>query len=236
MCPSHVTLLRQAALPLEIRYNPEKILSEFNFGFQVLWMWARECFRTVREPTTGTSQVGLSRDILRNQRTVRSVLVKILRAPLYILIQDQVSSLIRDVRSSRIFDSNLDTSRSFESDFLPSTGMQKSCTASSIADLGKREGSGCKEWLHLCTVFSLIAIIKSTFDEISFHCKILYWISFMCLVTVHYLFSGKERPVKEEKIDFSKREDEKWKRRSLPAGNVQGEYFLDNFLCWRWEE
>ena len=36
MCPSHVTLLRQAAVPLEIRYNPEKILSEFNFGFQVL--------------------------------------------------------------------------------------------------------------------------------------------------------------------------------------------------------
>ena len=92
----------------------------------------------MREPTTGTSQVGLFKDILRNQRMVRLVLVKILRAPLFIFIQDQVSSLIRDVRSSRIFDSNLDTSRSFESDFLPSTGMQKSCTASSIADLGKR--------------------------------------------------------------------------------------------------
>lgn len=34
--------------------------------------------------------------------------------------------------------------------------------------------------------------------------------------------SGKERVVKEEKIDFSKKEDEKWKRRSLPSGKVQG--------------
>merc|ERR1719297_226784 len=81
--------------------------------------------------------------------------------------QDQVSSLIRNVRSSRIFDSSFDANRSFDSDFVPSTGMQKSCTASSIVD------------------------------------------------------SGKERIVKEEKIDFSKKDDEKWKRRSLPAGKVQ---------------
>jgi len=81
--------------------------------------------------------------------------------------QDQVSSLIRNVRSSRIFDSSFDANRSFDSDFVPSTGMQKSCTASSIVDLGK------------------------------------------------------ERIVKEEKIDFSKKDDEKWKRRSLPAGKVQ---------------
>jgi len=81
--------------------------------------------------------------------------------------QDQVSNLIRNVRSSRIFEPSFDANRSFESDFIPSTGMQKSCTASSIVDLGK------------------------------------------------------ERLVKEEKIDFSKKEDEKWKRRSLPAGKVQ---------------
>ena len=35
-------------------------------------------------------------------------------------------------------------------------------------------------------------------------------------------FEGKERVVKEEKIDISKKDDEKWKRRSLPAGKVQG--------------
>ena len=35
-------------------------------------------------------------------------------------------------------------------------------------------------------------------------------------------FAGKERIVKEEKIDISKKDDEKWKRRSLPAGKVQG--------------
>ena len=51
-------------------------------------------------------------------------------------LQDQVSSLIRNVRSSRIFDSSFDANRSFDSDFVPSTGMQKSCTASSIVDLG----------------------------------------------------------------------------------------------------
>ena len=39
---------------------------------------------------------------------------------------------------------------------------------------------------------------------------------------------GKERVVKEEKIDFSKKEDEKWKRRSLPAGKVQGTLILRN--------
>ena len=55
----------------------------------------------------------------------------------HLKLQDQVSSLIRDVRSSRIFDSNFEAGRSFDSDFLPSTGMQKSCTASSIADLGE---------------------------------------------------------------------------------------------------
>lgn len=51
-------------------------------------------------------------------------------------LQDQVSNLIRNVRSSRIFDSS-----SFESDFAPGSslagGMQKSCTASSIVDLGE---------------------------------------------------------------------------------------------------
>ena len=36
------------------------------------------------------------------------------------------------VRSSRIFDSD-------PADFVPSTGMQKSCTASSIADLGEQK-------------------------------------------------------------------------------------------------
>ena len=50
--------------------------------------------------------------------------------------QDQVSNLVRNVRSSRIFDSNFDGS-SLDSDYIPSTGMPKSCTASSIADLGK---------------------------------------------------------------------------------------------------
>ena len=46
------------------------------------------------------------------------------------------------VRSSRIFDSD-------PADFVPSTGMQKSCTASSIADLGEQtvrereRGGGC---------------------------------------------------------------------------------------------
>ena len=57
-----------------------------------------------------------------------------------ISLQDQVTSLIRDVRSSRIFDSNFEAGRSFDSEFLPSTGMQKSCTASSIADLGESSG------------------------------------------------------------------------------------------------
>lgn len=41
-------------------------------------------------------------------------------------------------------------------------------------------------------------------------------------VTSDFQFPGKERIVKEEKIDFSKKDDEKWKRRSLPAGKVQG--------------
>lgn len=53
--------------------------------------------------------------------------------------QEQVSSLVRNVRSSRIFDSSFDSNRSFEkfeSDFIPGTGMHKSCTASSIVDLG----------------------------------------------------------------------------------------------------
>ena len=43
-----------------------------------------------------------------------------------------------------------------------------------------------------------------------------------------YFTLGKERLVKEEKIDFSKKEDEKWKRRSLPAGKVQGTLILRN--------
>jgi len=82
---------------------------------------------------------------------------------------DEVSNLVRNVRSSRIFDSNFDGS-SLDSDYIPSTGMQKSCTASSIADLGK------------------------------------------------------ERATKDDKLDFVfKKEEEKWKRRSLPAGKVQEE-------------
>ena len=45
----------------------------------------------------------------------------------------------------------------------------------------------------------------------------------------NFIFTlGKERLVKEEKIDFSKKEDEKWKRRSLPAGKVQGTLILRN--------
>ena len=43
-------------------------------------------------------------------------------------------------------------------------------------------------------------------------------------VTSDFQFPGKERIVKEEKIDFSKKDDEKWKRRSLPAGKVQGRF------------
>ena len=50
--------------------------------------------------------------------------------------QDEVSNLVRNVRSSRIFYSNFDGG-SLDSDYIPSTGMQKSCTASSIADLGE---------------------------------------------------------------------------------------------------
>ena len=59
-----------------------------------------------------------------------------IEANLLFVIQDQVSNLIRNVRSSRIFEPSFDANRSFESDFIPSTGMQKSCTASSIVDLG----------------------------------------------------------------------------------------------------
>ena len=37
------------------------------------------------------------------------------------------------------------------------------------------------------------------------------------------VFPGKERVTKDDKVDFtSKKEEEKWKRRSLPAGKVQG--------------
>ena len=61
-----------------------------------------------------------------------------IEANLLFVIQDQVSNLIRNVRSSRIFEPSFDANRSFESDFIPSTGMQKSCTASSIVDLGNR--------------------------------------------------------------------------------------------------
>ena len=47
----------------------------------------------------------------------------------------------------------------------------------------------------------------------------------------NFIFTlGKERLVKEEKIDFSKKEDEKWKRRSLPAGKVQGTLILRNWF------
>ena len=38
-----------------------------------------------------------------------------------------------------------------------------------------------------------------------------------------HVFPGKERVTKDDKVDFtSKKEEEKWKRRSLPAGKVQG--------------
>lgn len=85
---------------------------------------------------------------------------------------EEVSSLVRNVRSSRIFDSNYDAGSSLDSDFVPSTGMHKSCTASSIADLGKERSASARD----------------------------------------------------EKIDFgTKKEEEKWKRRSLPAGKAQDE-------------
>ena len=72
-----------------------------------------------------------------------------------ITLQDQVSSLIRDVRSSRIFDSNFEAGRSFDSDFLPTTGMQKSCTASSIADLGEssQQAAGWEKQRFLIYIF-----------------------------------------------------------------------------------
>ena len=125
-----------------------------------------------------------------------------------------MTSLIRDVRSSKIFDSNFDAGRSFDSDFLPSTGMQKSCTASSIADLGESLS------LHL------LAETKYPGEN------------FFCCFNVLYLIkcSGKERVVKEEKIDFSKKDDEKWKRRSLPAGKVQGNHCQNIILIKRERE
>ena len=42
--------------------------------------------------------------------------------------------------------------------------------------------------------------------------------------------------VKEEKIDFSKKDDEKWKRRSLPAGKVQGNHCQNIILIKRERE
>ena len=47
-----------------------------------------------------------------------------------------------------------------------------------------------------------------------------------------FIVAGREKIVKEaEKIDFSKREDEKWKRRSLPAaGKVQGNILIEKKL------
>jgi len=70
---------------------------------------------------------------------------------------EEESMVRHTVRSSRIFDSD-------PADFVPSTGMQKSCTASSIADLGK------------------------------------------------------EKSFREERLEaIQKKEEEKWKRRSLPS-------------------
>ena len=89
--------------------------------------------------------------------------------------------------------------------------MQKSCTASSIADLGESS----LPWLEK----------QNILKKISFLFNVLYLIT----------FSGKERVVKEEKIDFSKKDEEKWKRRSLPAGKVQGNH-CQHFLMKRERE
>jgi hypothetical protein len=53
------------------------------------------------------------------------------------------SSIVRNARSSRIFEPD-------PSDYVPSTGMQKSCTASSIADLGEAAGVSCSLQQFIC--------------------------------------------------------------------------------------
>lgn len=101
-------------------------------------------YRMARVRITGMLPAEPFSEILRDMKTVRQSRPSIsYKQQLFIVIQDQVSNLIRNVRSSRIFDSSFDAaSRSFESDFASAsansaTGMQKSCTASSIVDLGE---------------------------------------------------------------------------------------------------
>ena len=112
---------------------------------QIIWFFfvnIANIFRTAMVRTTGTSRAARYRGRPRTQGTPTTRWrwrhhrpdVPMMSSQLW--LQDQVSSLIRNVRSSRIFDSSFDANRSFDSDFVPSTGMQKSCTASSIVDLG----------------------------------------------------------------------------------------------------
>ena len=68
---------------------------------------------------------------------------------------------------------------------------------------------------------SLVSCLTG-YEIINIHDISLQSPSLTTFFTGHTHVAGKEKIVKEEKIDFNKRDDEKWKRRSLPAGKVQG--------------
>ena len=70
-------------------------------------------------------------------------------------------------------------------------------------------------------IFVLYYVISPVLHDIMFHIilDIMFHVSHDVMF---HVFPGKERVTKDDKVDFTlKKEEEKWKRRSLPAGKVQ---------------